>query len=412
MPEEKDAQSIAAVLRAFYSRVLFYPSRDFVFEKVSAYSREWEHERLAVEYAVFNDEYDVLVTVPDAIMQYTVPESVFREKTLDFKRGGVFSISDLALRLENMGYSRTEVVEGVGQYSIRGGIVDIFSPNYQYPVRIDFWDDEIDLIGLFDAVSQRRIENAESVSVIPCKEILSDEASEFAVKREINSLIKAFKGPENKRQQLLSELESLEHCDNNIFADKYFSLIYPVKQSLLDVIKDDLIFIYDLKRVEERAKGFAVANDGIIESLASSGLCRMKNATPYCSADSLFARFGENTIALEIFNQSGHSISAKALYNISCKQTLQMSENTDVFYDDLESYIAASRRILLLCSNEHAASAMLEMLADQEIAAYRYAGELYPSRVAITVEEDVNIKHGFELLNGGFVLLTDYIALR
>ncbi len=410
--EEKEAQSVAETLRVFYDKVLFYPSRDFVFEKVSAYSREWEHERLSVEYAVINGDYDIIVTVPDALMQYTMPKSVFEENTIVFERGGTVSQKELCEKLEAMGYTRCEIVEGVGQFSVRGGIFDIFSPNSAYPVRIDFWGDEIDLIGTFDIVTQRRTENLERVSIIPCNEILPSENAELAVKREIKSLISSFKGPEKKRQVLLSELEALERGDRNIFADKYYSLIYPENQTLLDLTENTIKVLFECKKIEERAKGFASANNGIVESLASSGLCRMKNCRPYCDVDAFFSMLGRQTVSLDIFQNSGRCIEARASYTISCKSTLQMTEKVDVFIEDIESYIAASRRIMLLCANEHAASAMIEMLNDENIAAYPYNGELYECRVAVAVCDTVPVKQGFELLKGGFVLLSDYMSLR
>ncbi|MBR5278221.1 MAG: hypothetical protein IKU23_03035, partial [Clostridia bacterium] len=151
--EEKEAQAIAEHLRMFFNKVLYYPSRDFVFENVNAYSREWEHERLSVQYAVKNNDYDIVVTVPDALMQYVMPTKVFDSYCINLSYGGTASQTELCRLLEQMGYSRTEIVEGVGQFSVRGGIVDVFTPNYQYPVRIDFFGDEIDLMGIFDTVS-------------------------------------------------------------------------------------------------------------------------------------------------------------------------------------------------------------------------------------------------------------------
>ena len=230
--EEKEAVALSEIFKLYFDNVIYYPSRDFVFENVTAYSREWEHERLSAEYAVINGNYDVIVTVPDALMQYVMPKEVFEENSFSLSRGSVADQGVICSRLEKMGYSRTEVVEGIGQFSVRGSIIDIFTPNYSYPVRIDFWGDEIDLIGLFDIMSQRRTENLENVSIIPCNEIMASDNAVLAMKREINSLIASFKGPEKRRQTLLSEKEALERGGKNVFADKYYSLIYPTKQTL------------------------------------------------------------------------------------------------------------------------------------------------------------------------------------
>lgn len=412
VPEEKEAHAVAELFRLFYDKVLYYPSRDFVFENVTAYSREWEHERLSVQNAVINGDFDIIVTVPDALMQYTMPREVFLENIFCLSRGQTADQNRICATLENMGYSRTDIVEGVGQFSVRGGIVDIFTPNYSYPVRIDFWGDEVDLIGLFDVVSQRRIENLESVSVIPCKEIMISDNAELAVMREIKSLISSFKGPEKRRQVLLSELEALENGGQNLFADKYFSLIYPTNETLLDIADDSVKFVFETSRVIDRAKGFEAANNGIVESLSANGMCRMKNSTPYSDVNRFISDLGKKCIAVDIFQNSGKAINAVATYAFETKSTMPLTDKTDVFIEDIEGYIAASRRILMLCSGEHAAANMIEMLGDNDIAAYPFNGTLYDCRVAVANFDAEIVKRGFELPKCGFVLLTDYMSTR
>lgn len=410
--EEKEAHALVDAFGMFFDRVLFYPSRDFVFENVTAYSHEWEHERLLVQSAVLKGDYDVIVTVPDALMQYIMPSEVFDENSVSLELGGVLSQNDFCKKLENMGYSRTEVVEGIGQYSVRGGIVDVYSPNNIYPARVDFWGDEIDLIGYFDLVSQRRIENLKNVSVIPCNELIANHEAREKMKKELAGLIKSFKGPEKKRQTLLSELDSIEQGNKGIFADKYFSLIYPQNVTLLDIAKNNINFIFDTKRVEERAKGFASTNDAIVVSLAESGMCKPKNSRPYCSCEGLFSAFGKNTVGIDMFQNSGTSIGSRSSYTFVTKSTMQFTEKTDVFVEDLEAYIGAKRKIILLCSGDHAVSNMIEILGDQDISAYLYNGTLYECRVAVANCESEAIKRGFELPKSSFVLLTDYMAMR
>jgi transcription-repair coupling factor (superfamily II helicase) len=116
-------------------------------------------------------------------------------------------------------------------------------------VRIDFWGDEIDLIGHFDIVSQRRSENSESVRIIPCKEIIASENSKILIRREINNLISSFVGPEKRRQTLLAEREAVENGTKSIFADKYYSLIYSQNKTLLDSLQDTVNFVFETKRI-------------------------------------------------------------------------------------------------------------------------------------------------------------------
>ena len=102
---------------------------------------------------------DSVITVPDALMQYTMPRSVLESGTVRLARGERVDVAALTARLAAMGYTRCELVEGAGQFSLRGGILDVFSPGSAYPCRVDFFGDEIDLLGYFDTVSQRRYEN-------------------------------------------------------------------------------------------------------------------------------------------------------------------------------------------------------------------------------------------------------------
>ena len=87
LPEEKDAYAAQRLLSAFFERVLVYPARDFVFENVEAHSREWEHERISVLKSVLDGKYDVVLTVPDALMQYTIPPDVLESRTVRLKVG-------------------------------------------------------------------------------------------------------------------------------------------------------------------------------------------------------------------------------------------------------------------------------------------------------------------------------------
>ena len=410
--EEKEAISITETLKLFFDKVLYYPSRDFVFENVTAYSREWEHERLSVQNSVMCGDYDVIVTVPDAMMQYVMPIETFENNCVELCRGGVSSQSELCAKLEKIGYTRTDLVEGVGQFSVRGGILDVFTPNYPYPARIDFFGDEIDLIGLFDTVSQRRIENMESLKLIPCNELIaSDEAREIIL-GIINEMIASYVGPEKQRQVLYAESSALERGDRTFFSDKYYSLIYSEKKTLMDYVDESFCFIFDEKRVYERAKGFNFENCSIIESLVANGLYKVGNCQPFCDENELFSHFKKNTISLDLFQNSRTIIGAGHLYNFVTKSVMAMTEKKDILIEDLDDYIAASRKVMLLCSNEHSAKAMVDMLIDENIPAYMYSGSLYKSRVAVADCGSDVVRQGFELPKSGFVLITDYMSLR
>ena len=161
-------------------------------------------------------------------------------------------------------------------------------------------------------------------------------------------MISSFVGPEKRRQTLLSERDAVENGTKNLFADKYYNLIYSQNKTLLDSMNDTVNLVFETKRVEERAKGFEESNSGIIETLAANGMCKMKNCKPFCSSDHFWSALGKNTVAMDLFHNSGNVIGAVSSYTITTKSTVQFTEKTDVLLEDLEAYIAASRKILLL----------------------------------------------------------------
>ena len=128
---EKDLYRIAAELEYYGKRAVIFPARDFVLDNIIGYSREWEHERLSALMQILNGDFDIILAVPDAVMQYTMPKQVLQSGSVELKTGKKISLTELCAKLVSLGYERAELVEGRGQFSARGGIVDVFSPHVE-----------------------------------------------------------------------------------------------------------------------------------------------------------------------------------------------------------------------------------------------------------------------------------------
>ncbi len=407
VPEEKDVYALQRVLSAFFDKVLVYPVRDFVFENVAASSREWEHERLNVLKAVCDNRFDVVITVPDALMQYTIPKENLENNTIRLKLGDELSVSSLCRRLEEMGYSRTEVVEGPGQFTNRGGIVDVFTPQYREPVRIDFFGDEVDLIGFFDILNQRTIDNAVSCDLIPCVELLPDENSYLRLERELKSLLTSFSGEEKYRDQLKQELDRVERRERLQSADRYYPFLYDQSCSLLDVMPEHLRFVMDSPRVLERAKGFYTEHSEALMRLAELKLCKLKAGLPLMDKDALVASLSGNTVLVELFANTGAAFGAKTSHTITTRTISGFGNNLQLLTEDIASMLKSGTKILFLTPNERNAQNLIELLTKNGISAVNYAGKLYPDTVCVQVEESETMPKGFELPSAGFALLTD-----
>lgn len=113
----------------------------------------------------------VVVTI-DALMTRTLPPQRLAALSVTLRPGDRVELGALTERLVQAGYSRCEQVEGVGQFAIRGGILDVFSPLMEQPVRCEFFDDEVDSLGAFDPGTQRRTENVSVALLLPAAEVL------------------------------------------------------------------------------------------------------------------------------------------------------------------------------------------------------------------------------------------------
>jgi transcription-repair coupling factor (superfamily II helicase) len=194
-------------------------------------------------------------------MQRTLPLTRLLSASLEIRLGEELSPSALAETLLLAGYKRADEVEGAGQFTVRGGIVDFFSPAYSQPVRVDFFGDEIDSMGLFDISTQRRVENIDTVSILPTGECLPSlaDGGYTGLCDRLRELIKRLSKRKNAPRTLIDNLSTdLEHISNQLSfnaSDKYFELIYSVFATAADYLPPEaVVFICDLTAVRSGAR--------------------------------------------------------------------------------------------------------------------------------------------------------------
>ena len=145
-------------------------------------------------------------------------------------------MKELSSLLLEMGYVRVDSVDYPGQFSVRGGILDVFppqGPENRLPYRIEFFGDEIDRICVFDPLTQRVTENRDLVWILPVHEVLYGPKEQAAIRKKVEACLKACSS-EDGRKELLQELAAIDGGQPLHFVDKYISLIYPQKECLLN----------------------------------------------------------------------------------------------------------------------------------------------------------------------------------
>ena len=162
------ARRLQEELQAFLGETApILPSRELTLYDTAVVSRAWEQRRLGQLYDLTLGRTSLQIFSWEALSLRTMPPQVLLQAAFTLEVGKEYPLDRLTDHLTGMGYSRCAMVEGPGQFSLRGGIVDIFSPAQEYPIRAEFFGDELDTMGLFDPQTQRRTENIQAATLLP-----------------------------------------------------------------------------------------------------------------------------------------------------------------------------------------------------------------------------------------------------
>ncbi|MEO2508839.1 transcription-repair coupling factor [Clostridium paraputrificum] len=250
---DMEAKNLYEDLNLYLSNVYYFPAKEIVFYNVDAISGDLRWARLNVIKEILSNNKNIIVISIDAFAARYTPKNLFKTNTVSISVGDEVDFKELSKILVEAGYDRVDVVEGKGEFSLRGGLLDLFPTNSIYPYRIELFGDEIDSIRTFNTESQRSIEKVNSIEVFPAKEIIiDDEIIDYAlnnIKEELDLTLKNNKDKERgiKLNTVISKnLEELREIHDFETIDSYLPLFYKKSESLFDYL-EDYIFVLDDK---------------------------------------------------------------------------------------------------------------------------------------------------------------------
>lgn len=405
VPDEKQANELQNELQSFNRNALFFPSRNILYDAVETYSREWEQSRISVLYSILCGECDAVITVPDALMQYTLPPDFLINHGLTLERGTSADIGDICRSLTLMGYSRAELVEGPGQFSQRGGILDVFTAGQPQPIRVDFFGDEVDLIGHFDVISQRRTDSIASAKILPVTENVCDAEGKEKVRRYIASKLSSAKLSASAADSLKKELDALETNATVLCPDKYRALLFEDNGTLTDYTEDYLVIVKDSRRAFERARAYYWEQTQALERLTDSGAGDFETAVCCMSDNVMKAAIARRSVTFDAFMNSSTAEGYKSFVNIPTKHNSTGGVTVELLTEEFSALLAAGQKVLYLTGSRQSAENALSVLTAKGIAAYPFTDALYAGKAAVACSECA-VK-GFELTGAGFALITE-----
>lgn len=381
-PDDTAAENFANDLRAMLREsVTVLGMRDYTFYAVEAASRQAEQKRIAALYALARGESAVTAASISGLIQRTLPAKALLESALVIEDGGSYDMEEIERALLRCGYSRTEQVEGAGQFSRRGGILDFFSPAAHEPVRIEFWGDDVDSMGYFDVATQRRTERIERCVILPAAETLPtmaqggveglcEEIERFAekyTKRRTSENAAALAAT------LRADAERMRAGISMSDADRYMPVIYP-EACGADYIPQDAIVILDQpNRCAERARDYAKQLGADIRELQRRGQIAV-TADSFCLAfDRLTKTLEEYPLYMaDAFTVGRNPVRPKTLVSIPAKQLPSYAGSAQTAAEDVKLYLKQDYRVVVLAGDERRAKVLQEFFLNNGIKALIY----------------------------------------
>lgn len=406
--DEAEAQRICQDLTSMGLRSFIYPTRDFTFRNVESASREYEHQRIQVLSRILKHDCDVVVACMDAALQYTIPPNELEGRMIELKKGQTVSLEQVVQSLVRCGYVRAEQIDGTGQFAVRGGILDFFTPDAPYPVRIEFWGDEIDTIGLFDLESQRRTETVDAIMLAPSVEVLVDNPSELADKIEKHASSLRGKTAPKAKEILQMECDQLRNGRHFHCVDKYITMLYDRTATLLDYfsLNDTLVFVSEFHKGKERIRTtqWQWAED-VKEYLEEGVLCRGLDTY---SGDWIYIQSQlekRSTVCLEAFVRGTYEVPVRTLLNITARQLSVWGGSIALLEEDLQAMQSSGLTCIVLGGTEKTASNIATDLKEKGLSVVYMPdmSEIPDKGVIITTG---TLSAGMEFPAAGFGIIT------
>ena len=403
---EIEAKNLYEDLSLYSTNVYFLPIREVVFYNVDAVSGDLRWARLKVIKEILNNKSKkIIVTSIDALTALYTPREKYLKYSIGIKSGDEVDLKDTSKRLIECGYERVEVVEGKGEFSFRGGILDVFPPTAVYPYRIELFGDEIDSIRTFNIESQRSIEKVEFMEIFPAKEVIVDEEAKKSANDKIiaeldsiieksnkknNEQIDKIRGIVNKNLEMLNETSTFETVDS------YLPFFYKEMESFFDYLEGYTFIIDDLKRCQGKVESiYYEFNENYLAFLQRGDILPSQNKLLIDKEELLIKLEKANVITLNTFDTR-----TDILFPVTSIELNQITSNNyngqlDLLIEDIKSRKASGFRTLILAGTRTRGERLVKTLRDREVESV-YKDEVDSIELGQAVVTFGNLIKGFE----------------
>ena len=371
----------------FYDRnVTLYPAKDLIFFQADIHGNQLVMERMKCLRRLLEGRPVTVITTYDALMAPQIPMEVFRRHVISIDKRTPVVESELAARLVELGYEKNYQVEAPGQFSIRGGIIDIFDLTEENPYRIELWGEDVESIRSFDILSQRSIEKLESITIYPATEmILTTEELHAGLKKiqaeakeQAGKLRKEMKTEEAYRiesqvKELAEQLVELGVSRNTVNLESYVRYFYPELSTFLECFDKErtCVFLDEPMRMKEHTSAIELEFRESMAHRAQKGYILPGQMDILFGAEEIAARLTRGrVVSIATMDGKNPFFKADKKYDIQARSLSSYNNSFETLVKDLTSYKKRGYRILLLSGSRTRAKRLAEDLQEQEINAF------------------------------------------
>ncbi|MFI3207640.1 MAG: transcription-repair coupling factor [Eubacteriales bacterium] len=359
---ELKAKQLYEEYRMLDKNVWIYPAKDLLFYHADIKGKILLQERMEVIKNLIEVESSSIIVCYQAFMDKMVSLEYIKEQILNIEVGQILSLEALKEKLVSLGYDREAQIEGVGQFAVRGGIVDIYPLTEEQPVRIEFWDDEVDSIRSFDLESQRSIENLQKMRVYPSTEQAGEgieQVSFLEYFNKKNTLVYLDEPIHLEESGQLVETEFIKSMENRMEQEKFSNV---PQYTLSD--------IYNTKEIINKLNGFS----GVAFTLLDS-------------------KCGEFQI--------------RETYHVEGKRVSSYNNSFEMLTRDLKRLKRQGYRVILLSGSRSRAKRLAEDLRDYDLSSY-YSDDMdrvvEPGEIMVAYG---HVREGYEYSNLKFIVIAE-----
>ena len=360
------AQTLVNDLKFFTEDVAYLPKKEIITYDYVAESKNLPYERIEILNKIYKKQKTIIVTSVETIKQKIISKEALYKNTLGFKVGDRCDLELLKQKLIDLGYQRFDLIDGRGEFSVRGGIIDI-STTENTGIRIELWGDEIDSIRHFNIISQRSIDNIEKVEIFPAHEYILETKIEEVIKNISQNVYS-----ETISEKVEEDLEKIRNGEYISKIDRYFNSFYKKQETVLEYLDDKyLVFVDEFNKIKQRSENIEQDNENTIKALIEKDRIIPDTLKNYVGTEDIEVNIEKHqTIYLDkLDDRFKNGIES---YDFKYKELNYFKSGIDLFINDINNFKKQNKKVYIVVDTKEKAEKIKKMLAEYDILSIYY----------------------------------------